>query len=119
MSYILARAHPVLKYNTPRVPFKSLSRLSFVNMSVRRILLSGLALVAAAIFAQYVLKQRQDGGATITDWVNPGDKSGEFKRQQSSFRNFISKDPNAEFPAEKGRYHLYISYACPWGKRRL
>lgn len=49
----------------------------------------------------------------ITDWVKPGDK-GEFKRQQSSFRNWISKDKNAKFPAEKGRYHLYVSYACPW-----
>jgi len=84
-------------------------------MSVRRILLSGLALVAAAIFAQYVLKQRQDGGATITDWVKPDDKSGEFKRQQSIFRNSISKESGADFPAEKGRYHLYISHACPWG----
>ena len=50
------------------------------------------------------------------DWVKPGDKSGEFKRQVSSFRNWIEKDPNAEFPAEKGRYHLYVSYACPWGR---
>jgi hypothetical protein len=33
-------------------------------------------------------------------------KDGEFKRQQSQFRNFISKDPSAEFPAEKDRYHL-------------
>jgi putative glutathione S-transferase len=42
----------------------------------------------------------------ITNWVVPGDPSGEFKRQVSQFRNHISKDPNAEFPAEKGRYHL-------------
>ncbi|ETI21074.1 hypothetical protein G647_07418 [Cladophialophora carrionii CBS 160.54] len=56
---------------------------------------------------------------TITDWVKPGDKSGEFKRQASSFRNWISSDPNAEFPAEKGRYHLYVSYACPWAHRTL
>ncbi|KIX08427.1 uncharacterized protein Z518_03083 [Rhinocladiella mackenziei CBS 650.93] len=60
-----------------------------------------------------------DQKSSITDWVNPGDKSGEFKRQQSSFRNFISKDPNAEFPAERGRYHLYVSYACPWAHRTL
>ncbi|KIV93424.1 hypothetical protein PV10_04637 [Exophiala mesophila] len=55
----------------------------------------------------------------ITSWVLPGDKSGEFKRQVSSFRSFISKDPNSEFPAEKGRYHLYVSYACPWAHRTL
>lgn len=51
----------------------------------------------------------------ILSWVDPKDKSGEFKRQTSSFRNWISKDPGAEFPAEKDRYHLYVSYACPWG----
>jgi glutathionyl-hydroquinone reductase len=50
----------------------------------------------------------------ITDWA---DKStGEFRRGQSQFRSRISNKPNAEFPAEKGRYHLYVSYACPWGK---
>ncbi|OQU94430.1 Glutathione S-transferase, domain-containing protein [Cladophialophora immunda] len=59
------------------------------------------------------------GKGTITDWVKPGDTSGEFKRQVSSFRNWISSDPNAEFPAEKGRYHLYVSYACPWAHRTL
>ncbi|KXT01824.1 hypothetical protein AC578_1993 [Pseudocercospora eumusae] len=56
---------------------------------------------------------------SILNWVDPKDKSGEFKRQQSQFRNFISKDPNAQFPAEKDRYHLYVSYACPWAHRAL
>lgn len=48
----------------------------------------------------------------ITNWA---DKSGEFKRGQSQFRDKISKEAGAEFPVEKGRYHLYVSYACPWG----
>ncbi|OJI79513.1 hypothetical protein ASPTUDRAFT_78884 [Aspergillus tubingensis CBS 134.48] len=55
----------------------------------------------------------------ITDWVNPNDKSGEFKRQTSVFRNWISREPGAQFPPEKGRYHLYVSYACPWAHRTL
>lgn len=55
----------------------------------------------------------------ITDWVNPNDKSGEFKRQQSVFRDWISREPGAQFPPEKGRYHLYVSYACPWGMLNL
>ncbi|MCJ1314242.1 S-glutathionyl-(chloro)hydroquinone reductase [Agyrium rufum] len=55
-------------------------------------------------------------GKSITSWA---DKSGEFKRGQSQFRNSISKKPGAEFPAEKGRYHLYVSYACPWAHRAL
>lgn len=51
----------------------------------------------------------------ITNWVDPKDTSGEFKRGASVFRNFISREKGAEFPAEKGRYHLFVSYACPWG----
>lgn len=42
---------------------------------------------------------------------------GAFKRTESTFRNFISRDPSAEFPAVADRYHLYISYACPWASR--
>ena len=42
----------------------------------------------------------------ITNWVAPNDKTGEFKRGQSQFRNFIKK--GGEFPPEAGRYHLYV-----------
>lgn len=60
-----------------------------------------------------------DKAPSITDWVKPGDKSGEFKRQTSVFRNWIENKPGAEFPPEKDRYHLYVSYACPWAHRTL
>ncbi|KAG9241823.1 glutathione S-transferas-like protein [Calycina marina] len=53
----------------------------------------------------------------ITNWVDPKDKTGEFKRGASQFRNFIKK--GGEFPPEAGRYHLYVSYACPWAHRTL
>lgn len=46
-------------------------------------------------------------------------ESGAFNRTPSTFRNFISKDKTSQFPAESGRYHLYISYACPWASRCL
>lgn len=46
-------------------------------------------------------------------------KDGSFQRPASQFRNWISNEPNAEFPAEKDRYHLYVSYACPWAHRTL
>ncbi|XP_048438711.1 glutathionyl-hydroquinone reductase YqjG-like [Pyrus x bretschneideri] len=46
-------------------------------------------------------------------------QSGAFVRAPSVFRNFISRDPNSQFPAEPGRYHLYISYLCPWACRCL
>eukprot|EP00522_Entomoneis_paludosa_P015509 CAMPEP_0172446196 /NCGR_PEP_ID=MMETSP1065-20121228/5852_1 /TAXON_ID=265537 /ORGANISM="Amphiprora paludosa, Strain CCMP125" /LENGTH=351 /DNA_ID=CAMNT_0013197255 /DNA_START=101 /DNA_END=1156 /DNA_ORIENTATION=+ len=46
-------------------------------------------------------------------------KTGEFKRVEAGYRNWIKNDPSAEFPAEKDRYHLYVSYACPWACRTL
>ncbi|KAJ3539615.1 hypothetical protein NM688_g6341 [Phlebia brevispora] len=42
---------------------------------------------------------------------------GSFRRPASTFRKCISND--GEFPPEKGRYHLYVSYACPWATRTL
>ncbi|KAL7940945.1 glutathione S-transferase [Trichoderma barbatum] len=44
---------------------------------------------------------------------------GRFTRPDSIFRNFISKDPNSQFPAEKGRYALYLSPGCPWAHRTM
>ncbi|KAL9224332.1 hypothetical protein vseg_000376 [Gypsophila vaccaria] len=43
--------------------------------------------------------------------------SGAFTRSPSTFRNFISREPGSPFLPESGRYHLYISYACPWASR--
>lgn len=57
--------------------------------------------------------------AKITDWVDRSDKSGEFKRQVSSFRDHISREAGAQYPPEKDRYHLFVSYACPWAHRTL
>ena len=51
--------------------------------------------------------------------LNYASANGEFKRKASAFRKFISKEPGAEFPPEKDRYHLYVSYACPWAHRAL
>jgi putative glutathione S-transferase len=44
---------------------------------------------------------------------------GSFRRQDSSFRNWISAQPGAEFPLEAGRYHLYVARACPWAHRTI
>jgi len=83
-------------------------------MSVRSISL--ISACFAAFLALGLKVYWQGNKMNITDWVKPGDTSGEFKRGASSFRNFISNEPGAEFPAEKDRYHLYVSYACPWGR---
>jgi len=50
---------------------------------------------------------------------------GEFTRSESTFRNWVTKDGSpgssgvGDFIAEPGRYHLYVSYACPWAHRTL
>ncbi|KAF6819416.1 glutathione S-transferase [Colletotrichum plurivorum] len=46
----------------------------------------------------------------------PG-KGGGFERTEAQFRNFVSSGPNSKFPAEKGRYALYVSPGCPWCHR--
>lgn len=47
------------------------------------------------------------------------DKDGAYRRLPSQFRNAISREPNAEFPPDLNRYHLYVSFACPWAHRVL
>ena len=44
---------------------------------------------------------------------------GEFRRQESRFRDRITADGSSGFPAEPGRYHLYVSWACPWAHRTI
>ena len=47
------------------------------------------------------------------------DDSGRFVRRDSIFRRWVSNDADAEFPAEPGRYHLYVSLGCPWASRTV
>jgi putative glutathione S-transferase len=59
------------------------------------------------------------------DWLETEQKDGEFVRLDSVFRNWVTADGAAGpsgrggFVAEKDRYHLYVSYACPWAHRTL
>ncbi|MCG7573599.1 glutathione S-transferase family protein [Phaeobacter sp. CNT1-3] len=58
-------------------------------------------------------------------WYDTKSSGGAFKRSEAAFRNWITADgsagPSGEggFEAESGRYHLYVSYACPWAHRAL
>ena len=58
-------------------------------------------------------------------WYDTKSNGGAFKRSTASFRNWITADGSAGpsgtggFPAQSGRYHLYVSYACPWAHRAL
>jgi putative glutathione S-transferase len=47
------------------------------------------------------------------------DDRGAFVRQESRFRDWVSADGSTAFPAEAGRYHLYVSLACPWASRTV
>ncbi|MGY6520025.1 MAG: glutathione S-transferase family protein [Lysobacteraceae bacterium] len=58
-------------------------------------------------------------------WYDTDGNQGRFKRSESQFRNWVTADGSAGpsgsegFKAEPGRYHLYVSLACPWAHRTL
>ncbi len=64
-------------------------------------------------------------GRWDTGWYDTKSTGGAFKRSATKFHNWITADgapgPSGEggFEAESGRYHLYVSYACPWAHRTL
>jgi putative glutathione S-transferase len=45
--------------------------------------------------------------------------TGEFKRQHDAFRDWVTDDGGSAYPAAAGRYHLYVSLACPWAHRTI
>jgi putative glutathione S-transferase len=58
-------------------------------------------------------------------WYDTKSTGGAFQRQESQFRNWVTADGSVGptgsggFKAESGRYHLYVSHACPWANRAL
>lgn len=58
-------------------------------------------------------------------WYDTTSSGGKFERSAAKFRNWVTADggpgPSGTggFPATSGRYHLYVSYACPWAHRTL
>jgi len=67
-------------------------------------------------------------GEWRTDAYESTDDDGSFRRQETTFRNWIAgseipegvdAEPDDRFQPEPGRYHLYVSYACPWAHRTL
>ena len=59
-------------------------------------------------------------GQWHNEWYDTKSSGGEFIRQDAQFRNVITADgSNGSFKAEPGRYHLYVSLACPWAHRTL
>ncbi|MFY9210189.1 MAG: glutathione S-transferase family protein [Aestuariivita sp.] len=64
-------------------------------------------------------------GVWHDEWYDTTSTGGKFVRSASQFRNWITPDGSAGpsgrdgFAAQSGRYHLYVSYACPWAHRTL
>lgn len=64
-------------------------------------------------------------GKWVDQWYDTKSTGGHFKRTEAQFRNWITADGSAGpsgtggYKAEAGRYHLYVSLACPWAHRTL
>lgn len=64
-------------------------------------------------------------GKWVDQWYDTESTGGKFVRKDSSFRDWITRDgiindeTRKAYPAERGRYHLYVSLACPWAARVL
>ncbi|MBL4639533.1 MAG: glutathione S-transferase family protein [Kordiimonadaceae bacterium] len=64
-------------------------------------------------------------GIWTDKWYDTKSTGGKFVRSEAQFRNWVTADGSAGptgkggFKAEAGRYHLYVSYACPWAHRTL
>jgi putative glutathione S-transferase len=52
-------------------------------------------------------------------WYDTQSTDGRFEREEATFRGWVSADGSTPYPAEAGRYHLYVSLACPWAHRTL
>ena len=67
-------------------------------------------------------------GEWVDRWYDTGSSGGRFQRKAASFRDWVTADGSDPahgvdgakgFPAEAGRYHLYVGHACPWAHRTL
>ncbi len=58
-------------------------------------------------------------GVWHEDWYDTESTGGRFERPDTRFRDWVTPDGRSGYPAEPGRYHLYVSLACPWAHRTL
>lgn len=58
-------------------------------------------------------------GKWTTQWYDTSKTGGRFVREDAGFRDRVTRDGSSGFPAQAGRYHLYVSWACPWAHRAL
>ncbi len=58
-------------------------------------------------------------GVWSDEWYDTKSTGGKFVRKESAFRDHVRADGSTRFAPEAGRYHLYVSLACPWAHRTL
>ena len=58
-------------------------------------------------------------GKWADQWYETQSTGGRYVRKDSAFRSFVRADGSTPFAGEAGRYHLYVSLACPWAHRTL
>ena len=58
-------------------------------------------------------------GRWSDEWYDTKSSGGRFVRKESAFRGWVRANGSTDFPPEAGRYHLYVSIACPWAHRTL
>jgi glutathionyl-hydroquinone reductase len=58
-------------------------------------------------------------GQWSNEWYDTKSTRGAFVRAESAFRSWVTRDGRSGFKAEAGRYHLYVSLACPWASRTV
>jgi len=64
-------------------------------------------------------------GRWSTEWYDTKSSGGKFLRSTAGFRNWVTPDGRpgpsgiGGFTPDSGRYHMYVSYACPWAHRAL
>src|SRR5258708_2976368 len=57
--------------------------------------------------------------AAMPQFAEEQSAEGAFERQEDAFREWVSNDGSTPYPAVAGRYHLYVSLACPWASRTV
>lgn len=57
--------------------------------------------------------------SVVAQFPDEQSSEGSFQRQADAFREWVTRDGSSGYPAVKGRYHLYVSWACPWAHRTI
>ena len=56
---------------------------------------------------------------TVAQFPKEQTEDGHYDRQDDEFRDWVTDDDSSDYPSAKGRYHLYVSWACPWAHRTI